>query len=402
MSWFTRMFPGLAARDDLERKTPGGIIPPSRVESSPVTISEAPSIPSIHRALSIITTSVMQLSLDVERQGERLSAEDQPALIRRPNLDMTRSEFLEQLTMSLAATGNAYMLKERVGRDTNQLIVLNPHMVTVYRDRFDRLRYGHDGNTYTTDELEHIKLLSMPGSLYGIGPIQAAQGTMRTARDMRDYASKWFETGTPSGVLSSEDKLTAEEARTYRRFWNNLDESGEPLSDMENPSRVKVLGRGLKYDPISLSPKDALWVDAQNFTTLEIARIFGVPSSLMLTAIDGNSMTYSNVEQEWLGFVRFGLMSYLRRIEEAFTSITPRGQTVRFNVEALLRSDTKSRYDAHNVALSAGFLTVNEVRKIENLPPIAGGDAVAPANPASPSAPTEQPAPAPADQETPA
>ena len=122
----------------------------------------------------------------------------------------------------------------------------------------------------------------------------------------------------------------------------------------------------------------------------------------MLTAIDGNSMTYSNVEQEWLGFVRFGLMSYLRRIEEAFTSITPRGQTVRFNVEALLRSDTKSRYDAHNIALSAGFLTVNEVRKIENLPPIAGGDAVAPANPASPPAPTEQPAPAPADQETPA
>ena len=59
MSWFTRMFPGLAARDDLERKTPGGIIPPSRAESSPVSISEAPSIPSIHRALSIITTSVM-------------------------------------------------------------------------------------------------------------------------------------------------------------------------------------------------------------------------------------------------------------------------------------------------------------------------------------------------------
>ena len=389
MSWFTRMFPGLAARNDLERNTPSGILPPSRSESPMVTITEAPSIPSIHRALSIITTSVMQLSLDVERQGEKLPTEDQPALIRRPNVEMTRSEFLEQVTMSLAATGNAYLLKERVGRETNQLVTLNPHMVTVYRDRYDRLRYGHDGKTYTPDELEHIKLLSMPGSLYGVGPIQAAQGTMRTARDMRDYASNWFETGTPSGVLSSEDKLTAEEARTYRRFWNNLDENGDALSDIENPSRVKVLGRGLKYNPITLSPKDALWVDAQNFTTLEIARIFGVPSSLMLTAIDGNSMTYSNVEQEWLGFVRFGLMSYLRRIEEAFTSITPRGQTVRFNVEALLRSDTKSRYDAHSTALTAGFLTVNEVRKIENLPPVAGGDVVAPTAPSSP-APTDQ------------
>lgn len=394
------MFPGLAARDDLARSMPNGILPPSRVESSPVSISEAPSIPAVNRALSIITTSVMQLSLDVERAGQKLSDEDVPPIIRRPNLDMTRSEFLEQITMSMAATGNAYLLKERpTGRETNQLIVLNPHMVTVYRDRADRIRYAFDGRDYTPAEIEHIKLLSMPGSLYGIGPIQAAQGTMRTARDMRDYSANWFETGTPSGVLSSEDKLTAEEARTYRRFWNNLDENGSQLSDHENPSRVKVLGRGLKYSPITLSPKEALWIDAQNFSTLEISRIFGVPSSLMLTAIDGNSMTYSNVEQEWLGFIRFGLMAYLRRIEEAFTSITPRGQTVRFNVETLLRSDTKSRYDAHSVAISAGFLTVNEVRKIENLPPIAGGDEL-PKSPSSPPAPTEAPAlPAPADQE---
>lgn len=390
MSWFTRMFPGLAARNDLDRRMPSGILPPSRTESDPVTMAEAPAIPSVNRALTIITTSVMQLSLDVERGGETIPTAEQDSIIRRPNLEMTRSEFLEQVTMSLAATGNAYLLKERIGRETNQLLVLNPHMVTVYRDQRERLRYGYDGKTYTVDDLEHIKLLSMPGSLYGIGPIQAAQGTMRVARDMRDYASNWYETGTPSGILSSETALTAEDARTYRRFWNNLDENGEAISDAENPSRVKVLGRGLKYTPITITPKEALWVDAQNFSTLEIARIFGVPSSLMLTAIDGNSMTYSNVEQEWLGFVRFGLMAYLRRIEEAFTSLTPRGQTVRFNVEALLRSDTKSRYEAHNTALSAGFLTVNEVREIENHPPIDGGDTL----------PT--PKPTPVNQETPA
>ena len=399
MSWLSRMFPGLAARDDLEAVSQSGgyaanVMPPPRGGSLPVSISEAPTIPAVHRSLSIITTAVMQLSLDVERWGERLPNKDMPAIIRRPNLEMTRSEFLEQLTMSLAATGNGYLLKERVGADTNQLVVLNPHEVQVYRDERERLRYGYRDRTYTPADLEHIKLLSMPGSLYGIGPIQAAQGTMQTARDMRDYSAAWFDTGTPSGVLSSDDKLTAEEAQTYRRFWNGLDADGKPLSDLENPSRVKVLGRGLRYNPITLSPKDALWIDAQSFTTLEIARIFGVAWSLLLTAIDGNSMTYSNVEQEWLGFVRFGLMAYLRRIEEALTSLTPHGQTVRFNVEALLRSDTKTRYDAHATALSAGFLTVNEVREIENLPPLAGGDAL-------PTKPETAPAPA-ADEEAPA
>lgn len=396
MSWLSRMFPGLSARNELTEGYRANVIPPARDGSLPVSITEAPTIPAVHRSLSIITTAVMQLSLDVERGGERLPREDMPAIIRRPNLDMTRSEFLEQLTMSMAATGNGFLLKEQVGADTNQIHVLNPHEVQVYRDNRDRLRYSYRDRTYQAGELEHIKLLSMPGSLYGIGPIQAAQGTMRTARDMRDFSANWFDTGTPSGVLSSDDRLTAEEAQMYRRSWNGLDADGKPISDMENPSRVKVLGRGLRYNPVSLSPKDALWIDAQSFSTLEIARIFGVPSSLLLTAIDGNSMTYANVEQEWLGFVRFGLMAYLRRIEEALTSLTPRGQTVRFNVEALLRSDTKTRYDAHSVALSAGFLTVNEVRKIEDLPPLPGGDDLPTTTPTPPAIP------APADEETPA
>lgn len=392
MSWLSRMFPGLSARNELTKGYAANIMPPSREGSLPVSISEAPTIPAVHRALSIITTAVMQLSLDVERGGEKLTSKDMPAIIRRPNLDMTRSEFLEQLTMSMAATGNGFLLKEQVGKDTNQLHVLNPHEVQVYRDERERLRYGYRDRTYTSADLEHIKLLSMPGSLYGIGPIQAAQGTMQTARDMRDYSANWFDTGTPSGVLRSDDKLSGEESQLYRNLWNGLDADGKPLDQRANPSRIKVLGRGLRFDPITLSPKDALWIDAQSFTTLELSRIFGVPSSLMLTAIDGNSMTYANVEQEWLGFVRFGLMSYLRRIEEALTSLTPHGQTVRFNVETLLRSDTKTRYDAHSVALSAGFLTVNEVRAIEDLPPLPGGDAL----------PTPETTPAPASEETPA
>ena len=90
----------------------------------------------------------------------------------------------------------------------------------------------------------------------------------------------------------------------------------------------------------------------------------------MLVSLDGNSMTYSNVEQEWLAFVRFTLMQYLRKIEEALTEISPLGQTIRFDLEVLLRSDTKSRYDAHRVALDAGFLTVDEVRAIEGRAPL--------------------------------
>lgn len=85
-------------------------------------------------------------------------------------------------------------------------------------------------------------------------------------------------------------------------------------------------------------------------------------------------MTYSNIEQDWIGFVRFTLTKYLRKIEEALTTFTPRGQTVRFQISALLRSDTLTRYQAHQIALSAGFMTLNEVRAIESLPPLENQD----------------------------
>ena len=79
-------------------------------------------------------------------------------------------------------------------------------------------------------------------------------------------------------------------------------------------------------------------------------------------------MTYQNVEQDWIGYIRFSLMSYLIEVEQAFTTLLPRGQEARFNLEAILRSDTLTRYNAYKIGLEAGFLTVDEVRASEANP----------------------------------
>lgn len=398
MSIFTRaadaLLGGVARRQAVN--VASGIIPPPRDSSAPVMISEAAHLPAVHRALQIIATSVGQLGLDVERGGQRLEGPEVPALIRRPNLDLPRSEFLEQLALSMATTGNAYVYRDggELSSETTQLIPLDPYAVTAYRDEHKRLVFSHDGKEHLAGEharIVQLRYLTMPGAVRGIGPIAAAQTTMRSARDMREYSAGWWETGHPSGILSTDDKLTPDEAALYRRAWNQLDADGAPIAQQDNPSRVRVLGKGLHYDPLMISPKDALWIEAQQFDTLEIARIFGVPSSLMMTAIDGNSMTYSNVEQEWLGFVRFGLMAYLRKIEDALTALTPRGQTVRFNLDALLRSDTTTRYQAHESALRAKWITPDEVRAIENLPPLTSAQSAQIA--------ALEPEPAPAQQE---
>jgi HK97 family phage portal protein len=131
-----------------------------------------------------------------------------------------------------------------------------------------------------------------------------------------------------------------------------------------------VMGAGLRYERIQVSPEEAQFLDTQRFTVEQIARIYGVFPEMIGGATSGSNVTYANREQRAADWLTFGLMPYLIPIEEALSSLVPRPQRVRFNTDALLRSDTKTRYEAHAIGLSAGFLTVNEVRALEDLEPL--------------------------------
>ncbi len=352
---------------------PPGVMPPARREAP----FEPASLVSVYRAIDIITSAVAQLPLRVERHGVEVPASEIPDIIKAPSLSFTRSDFLEQIALSLAVTGNAYILAKRIGSKIVELVVLNPHEVLPTQDETSGvITYSYRGRDYSQSDIQHLKFMVLPGSLKGLGAIQAARAEIQGAINLRDYAAQWFNgSGQPSGILSTDQALTAEDAKQIRDTWNNIDPAtGKPLPATANPSNIKVTGKGVKYEPIVLSPRDAQFIESRNFDTLEIARLFGIPATLMLTATEGSSMTYSNIEQDWLGFVRFTLTKYLRKIEEALSAFTPRGQTVRFQISALLRSDTLTRYQAHQIALNAGFMTLNEVRAIESLPPLENQD----------------------------
>lgn len=352
---------------------PPGVMPPARREAP----FEPASLVSVYRAIDIITSAVAQLPLRVERHGVEVPASEIPDIIKAPSLSFTRSDFLEQIALSLAVTGNSYILAKRGGGKIVELVVLNPHEVLPIQDETSGvITYSYRGRDYSQADIQHLKFMVLPGSLKGLGAIQAARAEIQGAINLRDYAAQWFNgSGQPSGILSTDQALTADDAKHIRDTWNNIDpETGKPLPAGANPSNIKVTGKGVKYEPIVLNPRDAQFIESRNFNTLEIARLFGIPATLMLTSTEGSSMTYSNVEQDWLGFVRFTLTKYLRKIEEALTTFTPRGQTVRFQISALLRSDTLTRYQAHQIALTAGFMTLNEIRAIESLPPLENQD----------------------------
>lgn len=345
-----------------------GIIPPSRtgIYRAGVSTEQATGLGAVYRAFQIMETSVEQLSMYAERNGERDSSAN-ASLVKRPSLDMDPGEFCAGTVLSLMASGNFYWLHKGVMPGTKtpaDLVLLNPHEVHVTEDQHGTVTYHYRGRKYGRDEMTHRYMLRLPGKLTGIGPVQAAQIELRGALELRDYSALWFsESSIPSGVLTTEQVLTADDAKAYRAAWNATPDTG-------NPSGVKVLGKGLKYEHLFLKPADAQWLESQKFTTTAVARLFGMPSSLLLAPVEGTTDAYRNVEQDWLAFTRFTLMGYLRKIETAISALLPRGTEARFNIEALLRADTKSRYDSYKVGIDAGFLHPDEVRAIEGRKPL--------------------------------
>lgn len=352
--------------------TPAGVMPPSRQPGSrPVSVNEAVTLVAVYRALDILETSAGQVSMDSYRDGVKLTGTNVPAIVRKPDPNMDRSEFVEQAVLSMASSGNAY---SRIRRASDSSVIalelMNPHEVFCGFTENGRRTYDYHGDTLGQSEVMHIAKLRLPGQAKGLGPIQAARAELGGSLDTRDYSNNWFgNSGQPNGLLKSDQALTAEDAKLYRNQWNGLDAEGKPETQQDNPSRIRVLGKGLAYDPITLSPKDAQWLESQQFNTTQVARLFGVPASLMLAAVEGNAQTYANVEQDWIAFTRFTLMGYLRKIEAGLSELVPRGQTVRFNVESLLRTDTKTRYEGHAIALGR-WETADEIRDIEGLPPM--------------------------------
>lgn len=317
---------------------------------------------AVYRAVSIVATGVSQLSVDVERGGVQIDA---PSFVREPDVTGASVErFLEETTTALAASGNAFWKVDRnpAGQVVN-LRCLPPLDVSVSLDSSSGVRtYGWGGRDWTSKEIRHLGLLWLTGRDRALGPIQAAQESLAGAVDLRDYSAGWFrDAGVPTGILSSDQPLSQDMATANRERWE---------ATQGGRRGVAVLGGGMAYKPVLITPEEAQFIESQQFTVTSLARLFGIPANLMLAAVEGTSNTYSNVAQADLTFVRWTLSKYTREIEAAFTALLPRGQRARFNMDALLRPDTLSRYQAHQVAITAGFLTVDEVRAIEGLAPL--------------------------------
>lgn len=343
-------------RPALQHVTDGGVT--LRWDGTP---DDPQALDSVYRSLAILEGSIAQLTLD--RYSKTLGRPRGSAtrdIQRMLGDDATLAGFLAETTRSLAMTGNAWIRHSADTPAGPRIRLLDPRRCGAVLDQATGAKtITYDG--YKTTDIIQLRLTHAAGEPLGVSPIQAWAEGLTGALDANRYASGWTQRGgRPTGILTTDQTLSADDAKRWKDAANKT---------MTPTGGVAVLGSGLTYKQCYLTPAELQLLDVKKVNTISVARIFGIPARLMLTSGDGDSKTYANMEQESILFVRHTLMPYMREIEQALSSIM--NDDVRFNVDGFLRPDTTTRYAAHKVALEAGFLTIDEVRAIEGLNPIA-------------------------------
>ncbi len=256
--------------------------------------------------------------------------------------------------------------------DVLELYVLNPRDVRVERPRpGEPLRYmvrdafGNFSYEVSANEMVHIPLFRLPGQLLGLGPIGAARVTLGSAMAAEVYAASYFgNAANPGGVIEAPGDMTEEQVSDLARDWN-ITHTGPYRA-----GKIGVLTGGASFKPLTLNAADAQLLEVRRFGVEEIARLFRVPVSLLGHPVAG-AMSFASVEAQNLSFVQHSLRPLLERIEQALSPLLPEPDGfIKFNLDALLRGTTIERYDAYTKGLREGFLSLNDVRAVEDLSPL--------------------------------
>lgn len=353
----------------------------------PVGVQNAVTHAASSACIDALATSVSTLPVDVVRPSgkARKQVTPTPALIDQPSTLVEQDVWLYQVVDSMLTDGNAFGFVHSVDSlaRATAIDLLDP--ATVTNRRVDRgipkvQILGEDHALYPFGDVWHVPgKYAKAGTPFAESPIRRASATIGAALAAREFGSRFFgDGGHPGGLITAEQELTKTQADAIKRAWTNA------VSGNREPA---VLGAGLSYTPIMVDPNDSQFIDLMRFAIEEACRFWRVPPSMVYAAVGGQNITYANVSQADLHYLKHSLEGLLVRLEKALTRQLPRPQVVRFNRNAFLRSDPETRWKVHDVRLRNKTTTVNEVRALEDEDPIdlPGFD-----EPGIPGGPTDQ------------
>lgn len=364
-----------------------------------VSVNEksALGMPAVWRAVNLIASTCASLPLHAYRKTDdvRLPLEGGQAavLLDNPHPDMTPFELWEQVYAHLLLWGNGYLkiLRDQTGQ-VRELWPLHPGRVRTGRASDGTKVYVVDGNE--DGAVGDRQILHVPGFGYdgvcGVSPIRLAKQGIGLAMAAEEYGARLFGSGSlASGILQTEQRLDQDAADRLKASWKSK------VGGLDKAHEVAVLDSGAKFQQLTIPPEDAQFIESRRFQISEVARIYGVPPHMLMDTEKSTSWG-TGIEQQGIGFVVYTLRPWLTRVEQRLTRLLrPTPVYAKYNVEGLLRGDTKARYESYAVARNWGWLSPNDIRRLEDMPPIPGGDVYhEPLNmqPIGAQAPEEEPA----------
>lgn len=303
--------------------------------------------------------------------GSTSQAPDHPLhelLHDAPNPEMSAMDFRLSQTAQLALWGNCF---SRIARnnagDVIALWPLQSKLMQVKRDDGGELVYKYnEKEDYTSSQILHVRTLSFDG-INGISPIAQLNNPVGLAMALEEYASRFFGNGAIPGIALKHPKsLSSEAQKNIRNSWKAIHGGNS------NSHEVAILEEGLDLQVLGTDPQKSQSIESRRFQIAEIARGYRMPLHMLA---DLDRATFSNIEQQSLEFVVYTLMPWLEIWEQAinrtlFTAAERKRYFVEHNVAGLLRGDMASRYAAYAVGRQWGWLSVNGIRRMENLNPI--------------------------------
>jgi HK97 family phage portal protein len=360
------------------------------------------SIPAVWSAVRLRANVISSLPVGVFRNGpdglpRRVPDSQVNGALTQPSAQFDMVSWLHASQVSLDMRGNCWgriVDRHPTTYLPTQVELVHPDDVgvRVLRDGTVETRFG--GRVVEAFDVWHETQNEVPGDVVGQSPIAAAARSLGINLAAENYGASFYDEAlTPSALLSSDAPIDEDGARIVKRRVLATQSGREPL----------VLGGNWRYQQLSVNPAEAMFLEVMRYGDTDVARLFDVPGELIDANTSGSSVTYANREQRVQDLLAFRLGPAIARRERALSRLTVRGQYVKLNIAGLLRGDLMTRYKSYELGLKNGFLTLDEVRALEDRPPMTAEELAAlVAAGLLGKATTPEPAAAPADGSTPA
>lgn len=347
--------------------------------SSKISEEEALSISSVAAASDLITSTIARLPIKLYKKGnkgEHISIEDSRYFLlnKEPNSLLTAVTFKKRIILDYLFHGNSYVYPEWNRNDLISLHHIPAKSITIEKYANSKLPFvingvinvmGADGKVVqmSPDELMIILKNSEDG-LESKGILDLNADLLKLALNQQEYSSSILENGSlPLAILSSPTRLSDKAMMNIKRSWDSAYKGGK------NAGKTVVLEEGMKYEPVSLNPNELDLSTSKDSTLADIARIFGIPESM----INADANKYNSNEQNNLHLLQYTLDPIITAFESALNksllleSEKQDGYVFQVDRDSILATTEAEKFATTIQGMKGGLLSVSEARERHNL-----------------------------------